>query len=89
MEMPQPNFPLIVDSPLAFDYDPHTGLLQVVAIGIMQRQATERISVPSFSIIVTLHLTPETSRRLLADIPMLEKLLAQASKGPAKPNSLQ
>lgn len=81
--------PLIVNSPLAFGYDPDTGLLAVVATGEMQKQMTEKIEVPAFSMSVILHLTPETSRRLLSDLPALEKLLEQASKGPTKQGFVQ
>lgn len=82
-------FPLIIDSHLTFEYDPDTGLLSVVATGAMSRQTTEKIDVPAFSMSVNLLLTPETSRQLLADLPVLERLLEQASKGPAKPHSVQ
>jgi len=81
--------PLIVDCPLAFDYDPDTGLLSVVATGTMQRQTTQKIDVPLFPMSVILHLTPKISRQLLADLPLAERLLAQASEGPTKPRSVQ
>jgi len=82
-------YPLIIDSPLTFGYDPDTGLLSVVATGEMQQQKTQKIEVPAFSMSVILFLTPKAARQLLSDIPALEKLLEQASKGPTKPHSVQ
>lgn len=85
-----PSFmPLIINSPLAFDYDPDTRLLSVVATGEMQKQGTSKTEAPAFSMSVILQLTPETSRQLLADLPALERLLERASEGPAKPSFMQ
>lgn len=78
-------FPVIVDSPLAFGIDPGTGLLSVVAIGTMQQQGAQKIAVPAFSMSIILHLTTETVRKLLSDLPALQRLLEQASEGPTKP----
>lgn len=81
--------PLLINSPLAFEYDQDTGLLAVVVTGEMQKQTAQMIEVPAFSMSIILYLTPEASRTLLSDLPKLEILLRQASKGPAKPDSVQ
>jgi len=80
---------LIVTSPLAFGFDPDTGLLSVVANGEMRPQKTQHFEVPAFSMSTILYLTTETARQLLSDLPGLERLLEQASKGPTKPDFLQ
>jgi hypothetical protein len=40
---------LIINHPLAFAYDPDTGLLSVVATGEMQKQTAQNFEVPAFS----------------------------------------
>jgi hypothetical protein len=80
---------LIVNSPLAFEYDPNTGLLSVVANGEMPPQKTQNLEWPAFPMSAILLLTPKIAQQLLADLPKLERLLERASKGPDKPDFLQ
>jgi len=81
--------PILIDSPLGFDYSPDTGLLTVVASGNTLTQTTQNFAVPSFPMTVILRLTQETSRQLLAVLPTVQRLLEQASEGPTKPRSVQ
>jgi hypothetical protein len=75
--------PFIIDRPLGFEHDPHTGLLHVTA------QASGSHPTGSVEINLELLLTPAASKALLASLPQIEALLRQASLGPVKPGSLQ
>jgi hypothetical protein len=84
-----PTLSLIVNVPLTFDYDPNTQLLSVMAVSSKPPQPTGTVEIPAFQVHVTLLLTPEASQSLLSELPNLESLLLQASKGPTKPASVQ
>jgi hypothetical protein len=84
-----PILSLLVNLPLTFDYDPSTGLLSVMAVSSKPPQQTGTVEIPAFEVHVTLLLTPEAWKSLLSNLPNLESLLSQASKGPTKPPSVQ
>jgi hypothetical protein len=73
--------PYIIEKPLEFDFDPDTGLLSLVGVG--------STSGPVRELGACLMLTPKVSQALLADLPRLEAVLLQASRGPTKPRSVQ
>jgi hypothetical protein len=81
--------PMLINAPLEFDYDPDTGLVSLTALASFARRQTKYFEVPESQMAICLLLTPETAQSLLADLPKLEALLSQASKGPTKPDFLQ
>ncbi len=79
----------LTNSPLAFDFDQHTGILWVKADTSFGRRNPVSGEEEELHIPVSLGLTPGTSRSLLAVLPHLETLLRRAAEGPAKPRSVQ
>jgi len=83
MATPQPEIEFLIGSPMEFEFDQRTGLLSVIAVASMKHLETP------VNLRLRLSLTPETLQSLLSDLPKLEALLVQASKGPTKPDFLQ
>jgi len=74
----------VVEKPLEFVRDPETG-----RVAIVWRSTFHVLGGPTYETPMGLLLTTETARALLADLPTLEALLKEATKGPTTPNVVQ
>lgn len=73
----------IIHPRIEFECDPDTGIVSVMVVaGVPHNQIPGQFW-------LKLMLTQETSRLLLAELPKLEAVLQQASKGPTKPGFVQ
>ena len=81
--------PYLVDEPVLFEYDQDTGLLWATIEALVYFPQTYAGEGPQIPKTLRLALTPKTSQWLLGQLPILQSLLLQASKGPTKPNFLQ
>lgn len=74
----------IIETPLAFDSDPDTGLFRMTAD--VQMSGPMGIS---WILQLQMKLTAETARQLLADLPQLEKFLVRVLAAHTTPRSVQ
>ena len=74
----------ITDKPLEFEFDPDTGVLSLIFLPRLESRGCQVLERS-----MRLMLTPEASLSLLTDLPQLEGILAQATKGPIKVRSVQ
>jgi len=76
----------LTDRVPAFGIGQDTGLAEfVIEAGIGPPEGTTATTY----LLVRVMLTPEAAQKLLADLPRIEAILAQAAKGPPKPDAVQ
>jgi hypothetical protein len=74
----------LVESPLRFVRDPETGHIVIAFSSFFHAPGGQSFETP-----MGLRLTTETAQALLADLPTLEALLREATKGQSTPDSVQ
>jgi hypothetical protein len=74
----------LVDKPLEFVRDPDTGNVAIVWLSSFHALGGPRFETP-----MGLLLTTEIAQALLADLPVLEALLREATQTPTKPPYVQ
>jgi hypothetical protein len=81
--------PYLVDSFAQIEYDRDTGLLWATIEPLVFFPGTYSGDGSQKRQTLRLALTPKMSQELLDQLPILQSLLRQASKGPTKPDFLQ